>query len=171
MVFAGRYEIIEEIGRGGMGVVYRAHEDALARDVAIKVLPPEFASDPERLRRFEQEAKAVGQLSHPNILVVHDVGSQAGAPYLVTELLEGESLRQSLERGELPLQWHFQEDWHGLRTEIHEIVCRTRGSGQRFVSLGSHFCAAAVILQCTAPEGERGSGLVNRLPCRVAEQP
>ena len=101
---AGRYRVVDEIGRGGMGVVYCAHDDSLARDVAIKVLPPEFASDPERLRRFEQEAKAAGQLSHPNILVVHDVGSQDGAPYLVTELLEGESLRQSLGGGALPMR-------------------------------------------------------------------
>jgi formylglycine-generating enzyme required for sulfatase activity/dienelactone hydrolase len=103
-LFAGKYRIVEEIGRGGMGVVYRAHDAALARDVAIKVLPPEFASDPDRMRRFELEAKAVGQLNHPNILVVHDVGSSEGAPCLVTELLEGESLRQSLAGGGLPIR-------------------------------------------------------------------
>jgi hypothetical protein len=101
---AGKYRIVEEIGRGGMGVVYRAHDDSLARDVAIKVLPAEFASDSGRLRRFEQEAKAAGQLNHPNILVVYDVGSQGGAPYLVTELLEGESLRQTLSGGALPMR-------------------------------------------------------------------
>jgi hypothetical protein len=101
---AGKYHIGAEIGRGGMGIVYCAHDDSLARDVAIKVLPAEFASDTGRLRRFEQEAKAAGQLNHPNILVVYDVGSQGGAPYLVTELLEGESLRQSLSRGALPMR-------------------------------------------------------------------
>jgi len=101
---AGKYRIVEEIGRGGMGVVYCAHDDSLARDVAIKVLPAEFASDIGRLRRFEQEAKAAGQLNHPNILVVYDVGSQGGAPYLVTELLEGESLRQCLSVGALPMR-------------------------------------------------------------------
>jgi len=101
---AGKYRIVEEIGRGGMGVVYCAHDDSLARDVAIKVLPAEFASNPERLRRFEQEAKAAGRLNHPNILVVHDVGSQDGAPYLVTELLEGESLKQCLSGGALPMR-------------------------------------------------------------------
>jgi Tol biopolymer transport system component len=99
---AGKYRVVGEIGRGGMGVVYRAHDEALARDVAIKVLPPEFASDPERLRRFEQEAKAAGQLNHPNILVVYDVGTHKGAPYIVTELLEGESLRERLSGGALP---------------------------------------------------------------------
>jgi serine/threonine protein kinase/dienelactone hydrolase len=103
-LFAGKYRIVEEIGRGGMGIVYRAHDAALARDVAIKILPPEFASEPERVRRFEQEAKAAGQLNHPNILAVYDVGSHEGAPYLVTELLEGESLRQALAGGELPMR-------------------------------------------------------------------
>jgi serine/threonine protein kinase/dienelactone hydrolase len=101
---AGKYRIVEEIGRGGMGVVYCAHDDSLARDVAIKVLPAEFASDAGRLRRFEQEAKAAGQLNHPNILVVYDVGSQSGSPYLVTELLEGKSLRQTLSGGSLPMR-------------------------------------------------------------------
>ena len=103
-LIAGRYRLAEEIGRGGMGVVYRAHDDSLARDVAIKVLPAEYASDAERLKRFEQEAQAAGGLNHPNILVVHDVGSQDNAPYIVTELLEGASLRQSLSGGALPLR-------------------------------------------------------------------
>src|SRR5512135_736769 len=101
---AERYRIVEEIGRGGMGVVYRAHDNSLARDVAIKVLPSAYASDPERLKRFEQEAQAAGRLNHPNILVVHDVGSRDGAPYIVTELLEGASLRQNLAGGGLPLR-------------------------------------------------------------------
>jgi len=99
---AGKYRIIDEIGRGGMGVVYRAHDESINRDVAIKVLPPEFASDPDRLRRFEQEARAAGQLNHPNILVVYDVGAHEGAPYIITELLEGESLRDRLRSGSLP---------------------------------------------------------------------
>jgi len=99
---AGKYRVIEEIGRGGMGVVYRAHDEALARDVAIKVLPPEFASEAERLRRFEHEARAVGQLNHPNILVVYEVGTHNRAPYLVSELIEGESLRERLNGGALP---------------------------------------------------------------------
>ena len=71
----------------------------LGRDVALKVLPAAYASDPERLRRFEQEARAVGALNHPNILTVHDVGVEGGAPYIVTELLEGETLREALVRG------------------------------------------------------------------------
>jgi len=93
----GPYEIVAQIGAGGMGEVYRARDTRLGRDVAIKVLPPEFADDPERLRRFEQEARAVAALSHPNILAIHDVGTHEGSPYLVTELLEGESLQERLQ--------------------------------------------------------------------------
>ncbi len=98
----GPYEIVATIGAGGMGEVWRARDTRLGRDVAIKVLPAEFAEDAERLRRFEREAKATAALSHPNILDVHDVGTFEGVPYLVEELLEGESLKDRLERGALP---------------------------------------------------------------------
>ena len=98
----GPYEVVSRIGAGGMGEVYRARDTRLGREVAIKVLPAGFAEDAERLRRFEREAKATAALSHPNILDVHDVGTHEGAPYLVEELLEGESLKQRLERGALP---------------------------------------------------------------------
>jgi serine/threonine protein kinase len=87
-----------------MGEVYRARDTRLGRDVAIKVLPAEFASDPDRLRRFEQEARATGQLNHPNILTVFDIGRHEGAPYIVTELLEGETLQERLRPGGLPLR-------------------------------------------------------------------
>jgi hypothetical protein len=85
-----------------MGEVYRARDTRLGREVAVKVLPPAFASDPDRLRRFEQEARAAGRLEHPNILVIHDVGTHEGSPYLVTELLEGETLRARMAPGALP---------------------------------------------------------------------
>jgi serine/threonine protein kinase/tetratricopeptide (TPR) repeat protein len=97
----GPYRVLEKLGEGGMGEVYRARDARLGRDVAIKVLPAEFAADPDRLRRFGQEARAASALSHPNILVVHDIGSHEGAPYLVTELLEGGTLRARLGRGVL----------------------------------------------------------------------
>jgi serine/threonine-protein kinase len=87
-----------------MGEVYRARDTRLGRDVAIKVLPAEFAADAERLRRFEQEAKAVAALDHPNILAIHDVGTHVGSPYLVTELLEGETLHERLRGGGLPVR-------------------------------------------------------------------
>jgi tetratricopeptide (TPR) repeat protein len=100
----GPYEIVAPIGAGGMGEVYRARDTRLERDVAIKVLPAAFASDPERLRRFEQETRAVAALSHPNVLAVYDVGTHEAIPYLVTELLEGESLRDRLRGGGLTVR-------------------------------------------------------------------
>jgi Tol biopolymer transport system component len=98
----GGYEILSLIGTGGMGEVYRARDLRLERDVAVKVLPAEAATDPERLERFAQEARATAALNHPNILAVYDVGSEGGINYVVSELLEGETLRAVLERGALP---------------------------------------------------------------------
>jgi serine/threonine protein kinase len=92
----GPYEIVAPLGAGGMGEVYRAKDNRLGRDVAIKVLPEGLARDVERLRRFETEARAVAALNHPNILSIHDIGTLEGAPYLVSECLEGHSLRQEL---------------------------------------------------------------------------
>ena len=97
----GPYEVVELIGAGGMGEVYKARDLRLGRDVAVKVMPASFAADPERLRRFEQEARAVASLSHPNILAVHDIGQHAQQPFMVSELLQGESLREVLTRGAL----------------------------------------------------------------------
>jgi len=97
----GPYEILAPIGSGGMGEVYRAKDSRLGRDVAIKVLPSSFSADPERLRRFEQEARAAGLLNHPNITAVYDIGTENQAPYVVTELLEGETLRGALAGGRL----------------------------------------------------------------------
>jgi Tol biopolymer transport system component len=95
----GPYELVAPIGAGGMGEVWRAKDPRLSRDVAVKVLPASFASDPDRLRRLEQEARAAGQLNHPNVLTVFDVGSADGTTYVVSELLEGETLRQALAAG------------------------------------------------------------------------
>jgi len=98
----GPFEIVGPIGAGGMGEVYRARDERLSREVAIKVLPASYAGDPEKLRRFEQEARATGQLNHPNILVVYDTGTHEGAPYVVEELLEGETLRAKMGGTPLP---------------------------------------------------------------------
>jgi len=103
----GPYEILAPLGAGGMGEVYRARDTRLGRDVALKILPESFAREADRLRRFEQEARAVAALNHPNILGVFDIGQnngnqQSGSPFLVSELLEGESLRAVLDRGALP---------------------------------------------------------------------
>lgn len=100
----GPYEIVAILGRGGMGEVYRARDPRLGRDVAIKILPATFSADPERLRRFEQEARAAAALNHPNILAVYDVGAAEGQPYVVSELLAGETLREALEKGRLPVR-------------------------------------------------------------------
>jgi serine/threonine protein kinase len=87
------YRILSKLGAGGMGEVYRARDARLDRDVAIKLLPADFAKDGDRLSRFEQEARATSALNHPNILTVYDIGTHEGAPFIVTELLEGEELR------------------------------------------------------------------------------
>src|SRR5579864_2953489 len=97
----GPYEIQSPLGAGGMGEVYRARDTRLGRDVAIKILPESFARDGESLHRFEQEARAVAALNHPNILAIFDTGQNNGSPFLVSELLEGETLRTILDRGPL----------------------------------------------------------------------
>jgi len=99
----GPYELLGLLGAGGMGEVYRARDPRLGREVALKVLPEDVASDPDRLRRFEKEARAAAALNHPNILDVHDVGSYEGRPCLVTELLEGETLRERMAEVALPI--------------------------------------------------------------------
>jgi serine/threonine protein kinase len=98
------YEILGPLGAGGMGEVYRARDGTLKRDVAIKVLPEYWSRDPERLRRFEQEAQATAALNHPNIVSIFHVGEYAGSPYIVTELLQGESLRERLRKGPMRLR-------------------------------------------------------------------
>ncbi len=98
----GPYEILAPVGVGGMGEVYRARDSRLGRDVAIKVLPPNFSADPDRLRRFEQEARAASALNHPNILTIYDIGKHDAGPYVVSELLEGETLRERMGGTALP---------------------------------------------------------------------
>jgi eukaryotic-like serine/threonine-protein kinase len=118
----GDYEVKSLIGSGGMGEVYRARDLRLGRDVAIKILPALFSADRERLRRFEQEARAAAALNHPNILAVFQMGTFEGAPYLVSELLEGETLRDQLKRGRLAVRKAIDysvQIAHGLAT-AHE---------------------------------------------------
>jgi serine/threonine protein kinase/Tol biopolymer transport system component len=108
----GRYEIVAPLGAGGMGEVYRATDTALQRDVALKILPAGLVADRTRLMRFEQEARATAALHHPNIVTIHDFGIDDGTPFLITELLEGESLADVVGRGALPLRravsWSLQ---------------------------------------------------------------
>jgi eukaryotic-like serine/threonine-protein kinase len=98
----GPYQILSSIGAGGMGEVYRARDSRLSRDVAIKVLPASFSADPDRLQRFAQECRATAALNHPNILSIFDIGENLAAPYVVSELLEGENLRDRLREGPIP---------------------------------------------------------------------
>jgi len=99
----GHYELLSLLGSGGMGEVYRARDKKLEREVAVKVLAADFAENADRLRRFQQEARAVGMLNHPNILIIHEIGKQDSAPFIVSELLEGETLRDHLAQAKLSI--------------------------------------------------------------------
>jgi eukaryotic-like serine/threonine-protein kinase len=124
----GPYEIQSQLGAGGMGEVYRARDTRLERIVAIKVLPASFSAEPERLRRFEQEARSVATLNHPNILAVHDIGTHDSAPYMVCELLEGETLRERLLGGAgsskkaIELATHIAQGWLQPTTRVLSIA-------------------------------------------------
>ncbi len=120
----GRYRILGPLGAGGMGEVYRAHDTGLGRDVAVKVLPPEAASDPEHLARLRREARTLARLSHPGILEVFDVGEKEGVTYVVTELLEGVTLRERLGRG--PLPWRRAVE---IAADLAEALGAAHGAG------------------------------------------
>src|SRR5450432_2634342 len=98
----GNYEVLDKLGEGGMGEVWRARDERLNRTVAVKILPADMAGDPSRRLRFEQEARALGALNHPNIVAVYDVGQSDGQSYIVSELVDGESLRKVIDRGPIP---------------------------------------------------------------------
>ena len=107
----GPYEVLSILGTGGMAEVYRARDTRLGRDIALKVVNEALAGDPELVHRFEQEARLAGSLNHPNLVAVYDVGLHEGSPYFITELLKGESLRNRLSRGRVPLDTAL--DWGG----------------------------------------------------------
>ena len=100
----GHYRVLEKIGSGGMGEVFRARDERLGRDVALKLIRPASNNNPDHLRRFEQEARAAAALNHPNILAIYDVGFEGTVPYIVSELLAGKNLRQRLEEGRLSVR-------------------------------------------------------------------
>src|SRR5687768_14132062 len=120
----GPYEIIEPLGAGGMGEVYRAHDPRLGREVAIKVVAAAFSRDPERLRRFEQEARAAAALNHPNICTIYDVGHADGTAYIAMELLTGETLEHRLARGALPVS-----EWLDLAIALSDAVSAAHAGG------------------------------------------
>ena len=152
----GPFEIIAPLGAGGMGEVYRARDTRLGRDVAVKILPASFSTDSDRLRRFEQEACAAGALNHPNILIVHDIGTHDGSPYVVSELLEGETLRQRLSRAALAQRRGIDyalQIARGRRPRMSRIRC-SGGS----ITTTLHPTANALIV---ATVGEGGSAPMN----------
>ncbi len=102
--FVGHYRVLEKIGAGGMGEVFRARDERLGREVALKLIRPASSDNPDHLRRFEQEARAAAALNHPNILAIYDVGFEGTMPYIVSELLEGKNLRQRLSEGPIPMR-------------------------------------------------------------------
>ena len=120
----GPYEIVAPLGAGGMGEVYRARDTRLAREVAIKVLPESLASDSERLKRFEKEAKSASALNHPNIVTIHDIGSEGGVSYIAMELVDGTTLRELLASGPLPIKKLFQ-----IAPQIAEGLARAHEAG------------------------------------------
>ncbi len=138
----GHYEILAPLGAGGMGEVYQARDSKLKRDVAIKVLPQSLAADPDALARFEREALAVAALSHPNILAIHDFGTQDGTAYAVTELLEGETLRGKLDTGPIAQRQAIDYALQAARglSAAHEknIVHRDLKPENLFVSKDGH---------------------------------
>src|SRR5258705_9435322 len=160
----GPYVILALLGAGGMGEVYRAEDPRLGREVAIKVLPPSLSQDADRLRRFEQEARAAGVLNHPNITAVYDIGTHDGAPYVVQELLEGETLRVALSGGKLPQRKaidHALQIAHGLAA-AHEkgIVHRDLKPENLFITRDGRvkildFGLAKLTLSEAGPAGSR----------------
>jgi serine/threonine protein kinase/tetratricopeptide (TPR) repeat protein len=132
----GPYEIISSLGAGGMGEVYRARDPRLGRDVAVKVMPAAFSADAERLRRFEQEARAAAALSHPNIVAVYDVGTHDGTPYVVSELLEGSTLQARLSSGRLDIDTTV--DW-GIQIAAGLEAAHVKGLVHRDLKLSNLF--------------------------------
>ena len=136
----GPYEIIGELGAGGMGIVYRARDTRLDRDVAIKVLPEHVAGDADLRQRFEREARAVAGLNHPNICTLHDIGEQDGQPFIALELLEGSSLAERL--GKQPVRLEQLLEW-GVQLADALAAAHAKGIIHRDIKPGNVFVTTA----------------------------
>src|SRR6185436_8188161 len=170
----GPYEIRSLLGAGGMGEVFLAHDERLRRDVAIKVLPAQSATDPDRLRRFESEARAASQLNHPNILTVFDVGADNGQPYVVSERLEGETLRERLVRGPVAereaLEWARQVARGLAAAHGRGIVHRDLKPENLFLTRDGHVKMLTGKSPFSRPSGaESMSAVLNDTPLPVDE--
>jgi hypothetical protein len=172
----GHYTILAPLGAGGMGEVYRAQDARLGREVAVKVLPAVVSGDAERLRRFDQEARAISLLNHPNILAIYDVGAEEGAPYLVSELLEGSSLREVLGAGALPVRkavdYAFQTAQGLAAAHAKGVVHRDLKPENLFVTTEGRIkildFGLAKLVQREAAEGsEAGTATLNTMPGAV----
>jgi serine/threonine protein kinase len=166
----GPYHVEGLIGKGGMGEVYRAHDTRLDRRVALKVLPPQFSGDAERLARFMQEARTTALVNHPNIIAVYDVGTHDGIPFVVSELLDGETLRARIARGCFGVHAALAcgaELAHGLAAAhrlgvVHrdlkpENIFLTRDGGVKILDFGLATCRKAA-LACANPDSSTATG-------------
>jgi serine/threonine protein kinase len=140
----GRYEVVAPLGAGGMGEVYRALDAELQREVAVKILPEELSSDPDRVRRFEREAKAVAALAHPNVLTVFDVGRREGQAYIVFERLEGSTLAQVMKPGPLRLREALE---YGAQIARGLAAVHARGIVHRDLKPANLFLTAAGVVK------------------------
>src|SRR5262245_2448973 len=120
----GPYEIVAPLGTGGMGEVFRARDTRLGREVALKILPAEFSTHPERLTRFEQEARYASALNHPNIITLYDVGTVDSVSYICMELIDGKSLRTLLEDGSMPIRKVI-----GIATQLADGLAKAHAAG------------------------------------------
>jgi Tol biopolymer transport system component len=175
----GPYEIVSLVGAGGMGEVYKARDARLGRDVAIKILPATLPNEGERLKRFEQEARAVAALNHPNILTIYEINTHDGAPYLVSELLEGETLQSRLREGALPLRKALEiavQAAHGVAA-AHEknIVHRDLKPANIFLTSDGRVkildFGLAKLTQPDAPSGAAGSASADASMTQATQMP
>src|SRR5215471_3805997 len=174
------YEVISLLGAGGMGEVYLAEDPRLSRQVAIKMLPAEFAKDTDRLRRFEQEARATSALNHPNILTVYDIGDHEGSPYIVAELLEGEELSELIKQGAIAQRKavdYARQIVEGLAAAhakgvVHRDLKPEKARGQETDHRSDIFAFGAILYEMLAGQRAfRGDSAIEVMNAILKEEP